>query len=133
MLLHIRVPGAMFLLLAVLLSVPSTSTSYVINGNKYSIDELITRDVTTLGGGAGGTYSAIRLNDLGMSVAVVEAVNRLGGNTEMYTDPGTSATIEIGVEVFHNFTVVRDFFTRLGVAFTISQAGVGTNISVVSE
>jgi predicted NAD/FAD-binding protein len=132
MLSYTRVPGTLFPL-AVLLSVASASTSYLINGNNYNIDEAITRDVTILGGGAAETYSAVRLNELGMSVAVVEAANRLGGNTETYTDPETGATIETGVEVFHNFTVVRDFFTRLGVAFTVSQAGSGSSVDVVNE
>lgn len=125
----------MFSLLAVLAILPfaSGSTSYTINGNKYDVDEVITRDITILGGGSGGTYSAIRLNDLGKSVAVVEASGRLGGNTETYTDPGTGTTIEIGVTFFHNFTVVTDYFARLGVALTIAQAGPNTNASVANE
>ncbi|KAE9363091.1 FAD dependent oxidoreductase family protein [Stipitochalara longipes BDJ] len=129
-----RVFRTSFSLLAVLasLSVASTSISYAVNGNKYNVDEVITRDVTILGGGSGGTYSAVRLNDLGKSVAVVEASGRLGGNTETYTDPGTGTTIEIGVEFFHNFTVVTDYFARLGVALTTAEAGPNTNASVVN-
>jgi monoamine oxidase len=119
--------------LANLVSFASASTSYTINGNKYNVDEVITRDVTVLGGGSGGTYSAIRLNDLGKSVAVVEASGRLGGNTETYIDPGTGTPVEIGVQFFHNFTIVTDYFARLGVALTPAAAGPNTNASVVTQ
>lgn len=110
----------------------AASTSCAVNGHKYNVDEVITRDIAIIGGGSAGTYSAIRLQDLGKSVAVVEQTGRLGGNTQTYTDPNTGANIELGVQVFHPFPVVINFFTRLGVAYDVTPIG-GGNSSVVSE
>ena len=58
-------------------------------------DSIITRDVAVIGGGATGTYAAIRLRDLGRSVVVVETADRLGGHTHTYTDPGTGGKADI--------------------------------------
>ena len=60
---------------------------------------VIRRDVCVLGGGSAGTYTAVRLRDLGASVAVVERQDRLGGHTETFHDPVTGGTIDIGVVV----------------------------------
>jgi hypothetical protein len=76
---------------------------------------VISRDVAIIGGGSTGTYAAIRLRDLGQSVAVVEAGDRLGGHTHTYTDPGTGTTIDIGVIVWHDLEIVRDYFARFDV------------------
>lgn len=70
----------------------------------------------SLGGGAGGTYSAIRLSDLGKSVAVLEQKDVLGGHTSTYTDPVTGNTIDYGVIIWHNLTLVKDYFARLNVS-----------------
>lgn len=77
--------------------------------------KVITRDVAIIGGGSTGTYAAIQLRDLGKSVVVVEAADRLGGHTQTYTDPGTGATIDIGVVVWHDLEIVRDYFARFDV------------------
>ena len=37
------------------------------------------RDVCIIGGGSSGTYSAVRLQQMGLSVAVIEQKPRLGG------------------------------------------------------
>jgi NADPH-dependent 2,4-dienoyl-CoA reductase/sulfur reductase-like enzyme len=131
----ITVIGTLFPFLALLssfLSVSSASTPCVVNGHNHNVDEVITRDITIIGGGSAGTYAAISLQDLGKSVAVVEQTGRLGGNTETYTDPGTGATIDIGVMIFHNISVVTNYFARLGVASTIVSESAG-NPNVVSE
>jgi hypothetical protein len=78
-------------------------------------DSVITRDVAIIGGGATGTYSAIRLRDLGKSVIVVEANNRLGGHTHTYTDPATGGTVDLGVVVWHDLEIVRNFLARFDV------------------
>lgn len=77
--------------------------------------QTVNRDVCIVGGGSSGTYTAIRLRDLGMSVALVERKDRLGGHTETYHDPVTGATTDIGVLVFHDLPIVRDYFARFGV------------------
>jgi hypothetical protein len=85
---------------------------------------VIRRDVCVLGGGSAGTYAAVRLGDLGRSVVVVEAKDRLGGHTETYHDPATGGTIDIGVVVLEDEPVVRHHFGRFGVELT-SLAGGG--------
>lgn len=48
---------------------------------EYNPKDIITRDVCIIGGGSTGTYSAIRLRDMGKSVVVVEKKDVLGGHT----------------------------------------------------
>ncbi|MET8153213.1 FAD-dependent oxidoreductase [Actinoplanes sp. NPDC049668] len=79
---------------------------------------VIRRDVCVIGGGSAGTYLAVRLGDLGKSVAVVEATDRLGGHCETHHDPATGGTIDIGVVVFEDQPVVRNYFDRFGVGLT---------------
>lgn len=40
---------------------------------------ILYRDVAVIGGGASGTYAAIRLQEEGKTVALLEKQNRLGG------------------------------------------------------
>jgi len=77
--------------------------------------EVIERDVCVIGGGSAGTYTAVRLRDLGRSVVVVEQKDRLGGQCETYTDPVTGLTTDIGVVIFPDLPIVRDYFGRFGV------------------
>ncbi|KAJ9643572.1 hypothetical protein H2199_004251 [Coniosporium tulheliwenetii] len=79
------------------------------------VQDVITCDVCIIGGGASGTYAAIRLCDMGKSVVVVEKQGRLGGPTETYFDPATKETAEIGVVVWHDLPVVRDYFARFDI------------------
>jgi Flavin containing amine oxidoreductase len=76
---------------------------------------VIRRDVCVIGGGSSGTYTAVRLRDLGRSVAVVESQDRLGGHCETFHDPVTGGTTDIGVIVFHDLPLVRDYFARFDV------------------
>jgi hypothetical protein len=84
----------------------------------YAASSIITRDVCVIGGGSTGTYSAIRLRDLGKSVVVVETDDRLGGHTHTYTDPGTGAKVDIGVVVWHDLDIVKNYFARFNVPLT---------------
>ena len=64
----------------------------------------IHRDVCVIGGGSAGTYSAVRLRDLGHSVVVLERSNRLGGHAETFVDPAkvTDADFKLATHrVFH--------------------------------
>ncbi|GID91379.1 hypothetical protein Adi01nite_07910 [Amorphoplanes digitatis] len=79
---------------------------------------VIRRDVCVIGGGSAGTYLAVRLGDLGRSVAVVEARNRLGGHCETHHDPATGGTVDIGVVVFEDQPLVRSYFDRFGIELT---------------
>lgn len=82
-----------------------------------------------IGGGSSGTYTAVRLTDLGRSVVVVEHKDRLGGHCETYTDPATGLTTDIGVVVFHNLPIVKDYFARFDVSLvTVSESGGSTPV-----
>jgi predicted NAD/FAD-binding protein len=76
----------------------------------------ITRDVCIIGGGSGGTYPAIRLQQMGKSVVVVEKEAVLGGHTNTYIDPVTGAPVDYGVAVWEDIPVVQNYFAYLGVA-----------------
>ncbi|KAJ5109341.1 beta-cyclopiazonate dehydrogenase [Penicillium angulare] len=81
-------------------------------------EETFYRDVAIIGGGASGTYAAIKLKDHGKSIIVIERESILGGHTNTYRDPATRQTAEYGVQVFHDQPVVKNFFKRLNVSWT---------------
>ncbi|RDW79862.1 hypothetical protein BP6252_04500 [Coleophoma cylindrospora] len=89
-----------------------------VHGKPYHIDHTISRDVCVIGGGSTGTYAAIRLKDAGKSVAVIEKVDQLGGHTQTYIDPATGIPVNLGVVVFHNTSLVLEYFARLNVSLT---------------
>lgn len=84
----------------------------------YDSSDVISRDVLIIGGGSSGTYSALRLRDLGKSVAVVEAKGLLGGHTETWTDPVSRGKVELGVIIFHDNELVRKYFGRYQIPLT---------------
>ncbi|KAF2139472.1 uncharacterized protein K452DRAFT_290019 [Aplosporella prunicola CBS 121167] len=87
--------------------------------DSYAAEDIITREVAVIGGGNSGTYGAIRLTDLNQSVVVVEKQELLGGHIDTYTDPGTGTKIDIGVQTWFNYSVVRDFFERFDVPVSL--------------
>jgi hypothetical protein len=76
---------------------------------------IITSDVCIIGGGSGGTYSAIRLRQHGKRVTVVEKEAILGGHVNTYTDPVTGLTLDYGVIIFDNISVVTNYFNYFDV------------------
>jgi hypothetical protein len=83
--------------------------------SSYAPEDVITRDVCIIGGGATGTYASINLKDRGQTVVVVEKEAILGGHTNTYTDPETGKKIDYGVHSYSNYSVVRDFFARFDI------------------
>ncbi|KAK2015091.1 flavin-containing superfamily amine oxidase [Colletotrichum eremochloae] len=77
--------------------------------------EILERDVIVLGGGSSGTYAAVRLQQLGKSVALIEKAGRLGGHTNTYVDAKTGKTFDYGTQNFVNTTEVYNYFHSLGV------------------
>ncbi len=106
---------AVSLLLATAVALPDSPKPRTLGD--YSPDVII-RDVLIIGGGSTGTYSAIKLRDLGKSVAVVEAKGVLGGHTETWTDPVSGGKVELGVIVFHDNDLVRKYFERYQIPLT---------------
>jgi hypothetical protein len=76
----------------------------------------VTVDALIIGGGSAGTYTAIRLQQLGKSVFVIEKEDVLGGHTNTFHVPGTNTTFDYGTIIFDNSSVVNDYFADLGVA-----------------
>ncbi|KAI9929379.1 hypothetical protein MW887_000848 [Aspergillus wentii] len=76
----------------------------------------LTRDVCIIGGGASGSYAAVRLQDLGYSVALIEQENQLGGHTNTYTKDDISVDYGV-VDYRKNISVVEEFFDRLDIAY----------------
>jgi hypothetical protein len=95
------------------LAVPNQTPSF--DASSYKQADIISKDVVIIGGGSGGTNAAISLKDKGKSVIVIEKKDRIGGHTETYIDPATGTPIDIGVQIWHNLTVVTDYFKRFDV------------------
>jgi hypothetical protein len=106
----------------------SPGTAFASEGSAHGRGAVIERDVVVIGGGSSGTYTAVRLTDLGKSVVVVEATDRLGGHTQTYTDPATGLTTDIGVVVFHDLPIVRDYFGRFDVPLVVPSEGGGSPV-----
>ena len=114
---------------AVLIGAVAAKSSATLNSADFPPEDVIYRDVCIVGGGSTGTYSAVQLTDMGKSVVIVEAENRLGGHTQTYTDPTTNGTIDYGVMVWHQLDIVKKYFARFNVPLSIadtSQPGVMT-------
>ncbi|KAB5566059.1 hypothetical protein GE09DRAFT_727722 [Coniochaeta sp. 2T2.1] len=86
-------------------------------------------DVVVIGGGAAGVYGAIGLLDRGLNVLVVEKQADLGGHADTYTNPNTGQSVNAGVQVFHNSTIVKEYAARLGVPMVTPTFG-GASLSV---
>jgi len=86
---------------------------------------VVRRNVAIIGGGSAGTYAALRLRDQGKSVVILERSERLGGHAETYRDPGTGAPIDIGVIIFPDIALVRNYFARFGVPLINPPQGGG--------
>lgn len=78
-------------------------------------EDIISRDVCVIGGGASGNPTAIRLKDNEKSIVVLEAKSRLGGHAETYKDPDTGTTLDVGVTVFGHLKKVKDLFARFNI------------------
>ncbi|CZT50981.1 related to amine oxidase, flavin-containing superfamily [Rhynchosporium secalis] len=88
-----------------------------------AIAAAIEYDVVVVGGGSSGTYAAVRLQQSGKSVALIEKECRLGGHTNTYEDSATGKTFEYGTQVLVNTTTVRDFFASLSIPLAPFKPG----------
>lgn len=99
-------------------------------GERDNNENLVEVDVAIIGGGSAGTYSAVRLHDMGKTVAVIERKDRLGGHTETYTDPETGKKVEYGVVVWYDNDLVKAYFNRLNVPLAKATFGLGSQIPI---
>ncbi|KAF6794265.1 Beta-cyclopiazonate dehydrogenase 2 [Colletotrichum sojae] len=86
----------------------------------FAPEDIIQRDVLVVGGGATGTYGAVRLRDQNKTVAVVERSDKLGGHVNTFRDPATGAPIDYGVQAYIQNDQTTQFFERFGVALNAS-------------
>lgn len=110
-----------------LLACIGIGNSLPVNPSDFNDSQITTRDVCVIGGGSAGTYAAIRLRQNGSSVAVVEQNGRLGGHTESYIDPATNTPVDFGVLLYHNITLVEDYFDYLNISVGTEPADDGTS------
>ncbi|KAE8449544.1 hypothetical protein EG329_008153 [Mollisiaceae sp. DMI_Dod_QoI] len=98
----------------------------------FAPQDIITRDICIIGGGATGAYAAVRLReDFNKSVVVVEKTRRLGGHTETFFDPVTGLPVvsltfselvfvygfrDYGVEAWIDNPTVRAFTSRFNIS-----------------
>ncbi|KAJ5765034.1 hypothetical protein N7520_004593 [Penicillium odoratum] len=93
----------------------------------FKHEDIITRDVCILGGGATGTYAAVQLREQGHSVALVEKKAFLGGHAETLYLPNDEY-INYGVEGYFNNEITKKFFKQLEVDYELLLPG-----SLISE
>ncbi|KUJ08090.1 uncharacterized protein LY89DRAFT_659797 [Mollisia scopiformis] len=77
---------------------------------------VVNTDVAILGGGASGTYAAVRLReDYGKSDLLIEMEAVLGGHVNTYTDPETGEAFNYGVQSYIDYKGAKAFFERFGI------------------
>ncbi|KAK7517936.1 uncharacterized protein IWZ02DRAFT_217109 [Phyllosticta citriasiana] len=97
------------------MSSAAKSFSFLCLGTYPNPRDVIHCDVAIIGGGSSGTYAAVRLQDHGKGVAIIEKGPRLGGHADSYTDPESGQRINLGVMEFEDQPLVHKYFRRLRV------------------
>ncbi|KAL4742140.1 hypothetical protein BDV11DRAFT_212143 [Aspergillus similis] len=80
-------------------------------------NDTISRDFAIIGGGASGTYAAVRLRERGKSVVLIERDDHLGGHTHTYYD-SHGTPIDYGVWVYCDNPVSRSFLAHFNIPLT---------------
>jgi hypothetical protein len=99
----------------------------------YIKPTVIDTDVAIIGGGASGTYAAVRLReDFNTSVVVIEPRAHLGGHTSTYVVPEANTTLDYGVQSYLPYGPAIDFFARFGIGHQPFAAKrlIGVNVNV---
>ncbi|KAM6505477.1 hypothetical protein FSOLCH5_014691 [Fusarium solani] len=89
--------------------------AHIIHESQFKPTDIVTKDVAVVGGGASGTYAAIRLKDKGKTVALIEQQDHLGGHVDTYTDPATGIPIDYGVKAYVDLPGVKELFGRFNI------------------
>lgn len=83
-----------------------------------------TQVVVIIGGGSSGTYAAIRLQQLGYTVTLIEKNNRLGGHVNTFVDTERRQAVETGVMMFQNTSSTLEYLSHLEIPLVdFSTAG----------
>jgi len=77
---------------------------------------IVNVEVAIVGGGASGTYGAVRLReDFNTSIIVIEPRDYLGGHVSTYTVPEANTTLEYGVQSYVRNQAALDFYARFNI------------------
>jgi len=96
----------------------------------FSSSDIIDSDVCIIGGGSSGTYSAIRLRQMGKTVTLIEKEPILGGHVNTFIDPVTGLSLDYGVITFGNISVVTKYFDHFQIPLAPTASGAsGTQVS----
>ncbi|KAK4677429.1 hypothetical protein QC764_405410 [Podospora pseudoanserina] len=91
----------------------------------------IYKDVAIIGGGASGSYSAVRLReDYNVSVVVIEKNSNLGGHVNTFIDPVTGRGFDCGVQNWIEIGGARAFFERFGVEMQPNVRSTAETVSI---
>ncbi|CAK3900358.1 flavin-containing superfamily amine oxidase [Lecanosticta acicola] len=85
--------------------------------------EVVESDIVVIGGGGGGAHAAIKVQQAGKKVVLIERENRLGGHVNTYKDPATGQTYDYGVQLFYNNTATTSFFEHFDIPLVSAGAG----------
>ena len=88
---------------------------YSFDATAYDPQDVITTDVAVVGGGSAGVYTAVRLQDHNISTVIIEKNDYLGGHAQTYVDPQSHVPINLGVIVFPQTQIAKDYFARFDV------------------
>ncbi|KAL9059112.1 MAG: hypothetical protein Q9162_001330 [Coniocarpon cinnabarinum] len=92
---------------------------FAIDESAFAPADCIEKDVAIIGGGASGTYAAVRLReDLNKSIVVIERDDHLGGHVNTYHDPASNTDIDYGVLAYIRYGNSAAFFERFDIPIT---------------
>lgn len=94
---------------------------YSFDTTSYDPQDVITTDVAVVGGGSAGVYTAVRLQDYNKSIVIIERNDYLGGHAETYVDPQSKVPINLGVIVFPQTQITKDYFARFNVPLVLNS------------
>ncbi|KAK3986130.1 hypothetical protein QBC44DRAFT_297699 [Cladorrhinum sp. PSN332] len=99
-----------------------------IDRSDFAPADTIERDVAVIGGGAAGSYAAVRIREYyRKSVVIVEKEGNLGGHVSTYQDPETGKTHDYGVAMYFPYEDALDFFTWMNVNISLTFPAGGDN------
>lgn len=87
--------------------------------------DTIATDLYLVGGGCSSTYTAIRLQDHGKNVVMIEKRDDLEDHALTYTDPDTGTALDIGVIVFGQLEEVKNYFARSDISLKTVATSLG--------
>ncbi len=91
---------------------------------------VIETEVCILGAGGAGCYAAVQLQDRNIPFVVLEKTGRIGGHSETYREPGEGNFCDIGVRLYPDVPIVRNYYDRFGVKLAKADLTKGNRVYV---